>query len=200
MVGSALNLEYKYKSIEMCLHSQRILASRGGKRAQKKPNNPKSWGAEQKDPIRMVDDLWQIVPRDFDNFELLYFKSFAPLGTFQGVYPTAAPNQSERDVIMNPIVFSTRGNSRGHFWRKNLQDFFYTKKSLFPSKSIQNRIIFGSPIRKSYIDWEMMTFPGSLYWLTPWKSSAHRSSMRPHFRIKIKDCLVKFLRAAETHF
>ena len=56
---------------------------------------------------RMVDDLWQIVPKDFDNFELLYFNSFAPLGTFQGVYPTAAPNQSERDVIMNPIVFST---------------------------------------------------------------------------------------------
>jgi hypothetical protein len=28
-----------------------ILASRGGKRAQKNPNNPKSWGAEQKDPI-----------------------------------------------------------------------------------------------------------------------------------------------------
>ena len=27
------------------------LASRGGKRAQKNPNNPKSWGAEQKDPI-----------------------------------------------------------------------------------------------------------------------------------------------------
>mgnify|MGYP007000078421 len=50
----------------------------------------------------MVDDLWQIVPKDFDNFELLYFNSFAPLGTFQGVYPTAAPNQSERDVIMNP--------------------------------------------------------------------------------------------------
>ena len=56
---------------------------------------------------RMVDDLWQIVPKDFDNFELLYFNSYAPLGTFQGVYPTAAPNQSERDVIMNPIVFST---------------------------------------------------------------------------------------------
>ena len=30
--------------------------------------------------------------------------------------------------------------------------FFLHKKSLFPSKSIQNRIIFGSPIRKSYID------------------------------------------------
>ena len=28
-----------------------ILAPRGGKRAQKNPNNPKSWGAEQKDPI-----------------------------------------------------------------------------------------------------------------------------------------------------
>ena len=28
-----------------------FLASRGGKRAQKNPNNPKSWGAEQKDPI-----------------------------------------------------------------------------------------------------------------------------------------------------
>ena len=41
------------------------------------------------------------------NFELLYFNSYAPLGTFQGVYPTAAPNQSERDVIMNPIAFST---------------------------------------------------------------------------------------------
>ena len=28
----------------------------------------------------MVDDLWQIVPKDFDNFELLYFNSYAPLG------------------------------------------------------------------------------------------------------------------------
>ena len=45
---------------------------------------------------RMVDDLWQIVPKDFDNFELLYFNSYAPLGTFQGVYPTAAPNKADQ--------------------------------------------------------------------------------------------------------
>ena len=45
--------------------------------------------------------------KGFNNFELLYFNSFEPIGTFQGVYPTTAPNQSERDVIMNPIVFST---------------------------------------------------------------------------------------------
>ena len=28
---------------------------------------------------RMVDDLWQIVPNDFNNFELLYFNSWEPL-------------------------------------------------------------------------------------------------------------------------
>merc|ERR1712185_250081 len=28
-------------------NNNNVLASRGGKRAQKKPNNPKSWGAEQ---------------------------------------------------------------------------------------------------------------------------------------------------------
>ena len=31
-------------------HLNIILASRGGKRAQKTPNIPKSWGAEQKNP------------------------------------------------------------------------------------------------------------------------------------------------------
>ena len=57
----------------------------------------------------IANEWWTIygVPKDFNNFELLYFNSFAPIGTFQGVYPTMAPNQSERDVILNPIVFST---------------------------------------------------------------------------------------------
>ena len=43
--------------------------------------------------------------------------------------------------------------------KKNLQDFFYTKKSLFPSNQIQNRIIFGSPIRKSYVRWASKAGP-----------------------------------------
>jgi hypothetical protein len=41
--------------------------------------------------------------------------------------------------------------------------FFLHKKKVFflvvPSKPIQSRIIFGSPIRKSYIVFQMMTAP-----------------------------------------
>ena len=69
--------------------------------------------------------------------------------------------------LLRPFLIS-RGNSRGHFWRKNLQDFFYTKKSLFPSKSIQNRIIFVS------------SQPGSRLGLQSWeKWKEGRSRGRP---------------------
>lgn len=56
---------------------------------------------------RMVDDLWQIVPKGFDNFRHLYFDSFGSIDDFHGVYPTIAVNQSERHPLKNPIVFST---------------------------------------------------------------------------------------------
>ena len=51
--GRSIKLKIKGypKEKEEAKSKKYILASRGGKRAQKNPNNPKSWGAEQKDPI-----------------------------------------------------------------------------------------------------------------------------------------------------
>ena len=74
------------------------------------------------------------------------------------------------------MVMARVGEIQEAIFEEKSSGFFLHKKKSFPSKSIQNRIIFGSPIRKPYIDWEMMTFPGSLYWLTPWESSVYRYS------------------------
>ena len=64
---------------------------------------------------RMVDDLWQIVPRDFDNFELLYFNSYAPLGTFQGVYPTAASPSKGKAHVVAAAIRKTVNETIGEF-------------------------------------------------------------------------------------
>ena len=64
---------------------------------------------------------------------------------------------------LSPPDAAQVGEIQEAIFEEKSSGFFYTKKSLFPSKSTQNRIIFGSPIRKSYIVFEMMTFSGSLY-------------------------------------